>query len=1668
MAKKSNWSRLKDQKFEESVQGRDVYDEQQLGRGKLQEKQTMFSRMVVCIVAGVSSAILTYVIWAGVAPMVSTYNSATTQQTAEKEYTPVEDQEGVAIYHESDNTVTTLNENGESISVQLEPQADGTSIATDVNDSEKTYVITKIIYDDGCPAYNVETGEDGTPKYVPVEHGSNGSCESGKGGSSSTSNGSTSNGGSGSNGYGFLTEDHTSGTGDQINNGYYWITGEENTNVYGEKGSSTTTSGSTSGTSGTSGSGFSSTNSGSDSNGQSGTVDPMTTTGYAIYHEDGSYTTYNKNSGVQVSVTLTVHDDGSITATDMYTNTYNITAIVYDNGSTAQTVNSDGTLTTQPKQETSASGEAIDFEYEYGVVLYDAKSKKCTTVNEAGNVINVLISVNEDGKTMSATEIIPEESNGETSLGKVATREPEVIPVTKVVYADGCEAAIVKGGQLKTLEHTYDTANGCSESIDGKFTLKPHSMWQVLWSLMVGLSVFAALYQVLKRNLDAQNMLADTEDINQYTNDQHIALPEEIQRKYDWFPDIGMHTDVGPSTLLSHVMVQNKGINPIMVSKRYDKDILNEDGDVVHYKGEIMLDENDNPIQESKPLFDTEFADALFDASNQPKAVRKSYDARLISYNPDNANRDKIKGKKPSDKLTDKVIAKITKKPIKEVSKFDTVADLINNEWEMPDYEVHRPAGAYIVDTAPVNTMVLAMTRAGKGQTIIEPTIDMWTREKRQNNIVVNDPKGELLVKFYVTGTYRNFQIVQFNLINSMKTDIYNPLGMAAQSAREGDFTKCAMYVENIAEVFFPLDGGDDPVWPNAANNAFKRAAYGLIDYYLEEEHAYRKQCEILRLKGVHIDAQTIETHIDEMWGRVTLYNCYQMFTQLTSKKLPNPAKEFAQKMKNGEYEGVPEDVITADAERANVLSDIWVGAPEADCLTLYFNATEKLPKNSMRNLINNVNNALKSMAGAEKMLASVYGIAITAMSFFTDPTISTLTSGTPSQTVDLAGYSFPRRCGVRFHPDFIKKNHYVGLQCKWDAFEDKQFTKPLGKLFEHSDIVSREGWARYYFDGKFKTDKAYVRLRLMNASTGVLVHTYYFEFNKGYQMSLDGRTFVKDPILHVKIAKNGTLTELMKNGDEYKFGNTLFKRKTLVPENTSGADIDFGIIDDKVSAITQTYVRYSEKAKMTFLVTPPHLMKYAKLILILIKQLFDLNVDQSYMTKENQKPLYKTRYMLDELGNLQSEGHGISGFETMLSIGLGQEQQYTLILQTLQQLKDVYGDSVDKIVQGNTSNIIFLKSTDDSMLETLEKMSGKTHKSFIDQKTVTRDMEKIWMANEGKASYMMQTKEVPVISYNDMAFIGERNSIVFRAGDSPIWNKNETILPMSWRLFSDTLTVPGKKYSLQTIPTLSSAVDFDLKGNQPDFDMLLKKRMEQAIRVDKAVEAYKMAFSYDDDDINRLDVDVYAADIMDMISTQIEHEKLRERYGDDVPQDEDTFISEEEMFADLDAMVNAAEENTEVLEAVETEKAKTGTSDAKIYAHGMISKSDLVHPVYGAQHGLDNMFVEIYRDITGDMNRDPMCRSINGGLYAMDGVTPYIVKESSADVNKLRDAISDENSNVYSEEDITDTDLDGFVSWRVTDEFYKFLASMQSWSAFANGKFEEAVSRKMSVEDVA
>ncbi len=256
----------------------------------------------------------------------------------------------------------------------------------------------------------------------------------------------------------------------------------------------------------------------------------------------------------------------------------------------------------------------------------------------------------------------------------------------------------------------------------------------------IGFLFFVVMDTLLMKNKEAQDMLQTTDDINQYENDQHIAYPEELQRKFDYFPDVGATSDVQFSSMISHVALSNKGLKTVQVAKRADKDIVDEDGEVVLYKGEVLRDDDGNILTEEKPLLDKAFMESLFDASGLPKntrdaafrvyydtrhipynpgnilteekplldkafmeslfdasglpkntrdaAFRVYYDTRHIPYNPGNKNRDKLQNKE---------------KP------YDTVADLINADWQLPYYEPQRPAGAYLVDTAPVNTMVKHM-----------------------------------------------------------------------------------------------------------------------------------------------------------------------------------------------------------------------------------------------------------------------------------------------------------------------------------------------------------------------------------------------------------------------------------------------------------------------------------------------------------------------------------------------------------------------------------------------------------------------------------------------------------------------------------------------------------------------------------------------------------------------------------------------------------------------------------------------------------------------------------------------------------------------------------------------------------------------------------------------
>lgn len=93
--------------------------------------------------------------------------------------------------------------------------------------------------------------------------------------------------------------------------------------------------------------------------------------------------------------------------------------------------------------------------------------------------------------------------------------------------------------------------------------------------------------------------------------------------------------------------------------------------------------------------------------------------------------------------------------------------------------------------------------RHGKGQTYIEPFIDVYTRCRVKWNLIFTDPKGELLAKFYYSLSKRQYEVVQFNLLNPNLTNQFNPLINALQEFRQNNDVEGQSQVDSLAGIIF-------------------------------------------------------------------------------------------------------------------------------------------------------------------------------------------------------------------------------------------------------------------------------------------------------------------------------------------------------------------------------------------------------------------------------------------------------------------------------------------------------------------------------------------------------------------------------------------------------------------------------------------------------------------------------------------------------------------------------------------------------------------------------------------------------------------------------------------------------------------------------------------------
>lgn len=124
-----------------------------------------------------------------------------------------------------------------------------------------------------------------------------------------------------------------------------------------------------------------------------------------------------------------------------------------------------------------------------------------------------------------------------------------------------------------------------------------------------------------------------------------------------------------------------------------------------------------------------------------------------------------------------------------------------------------------LIDDAPVHTMVIGITRSGKGETFVVPMIDVQSRASDKPSMVINDPKGELAGASYETLKERGYDVHVFNLIQHDMSMGFNPLQLVIDSWKKGNCSDAQKYANSVAYSLYHNPNAKDPFWSNSAKS---------------------------------------------------------------------------------------------------------------------------------------------------------------------------------------------------------------------------------------------------------------------------------------------------------------------------------------------------------------------------------------------------------------------------------------------------------------------------------------------------------------------------------------------------------------------------------------------------------------------------------------------------------------------------------------------------------------------------------------------------------------------------------------------------------------------------------------------------------------------------------
>ncbi|WP_283697464.1 VirD4-like conjugal transfer protein, CD1115 family [Clostridium perfringens] len=292
------------------------------------------------------------------------------------------------------------------------------------------------------------------------------------------------------------------------------------------------------------------------------------------------------------------------------------------------------------------------------------------------------------------------------------------------------------------------------------------------------------------------------------------------------------------------------------------------------------------------------------------------------------------------------------------------------------------------IDTSPVNNLIIGTTRSGKGEMIVVPINDIYSRAEFQASLIVNDPKGELVAMSKETLEKRGYRVECLNLLNPLKSLSYNPLQLIIDAYHNGDTDEAQSLCKTLTYSLYYNPSAKDPFWQNSAMSLVNGLILAVIDecdkkckIIDNEILQYEKKNKDLleKNKEQHLEVikknekmiKLLEKEKEKENSKITLYTVANMLSELGGKDI--------------QVSEVGEDGKKKE-KTVNALDNFFQNLPANSVAKMQY-ATSKFADGSAR--------------------GSIFAVAMAELSRFTMNSVARMTS---KNSIDLRDVGFNKR----------------------------------------------------------------------------------------------------------------------------------------------------------------------------------------------------------------------------------------------------------------------------------------------------------------------------------------------------------------------------------------------------------------------------------------------------------------------------------------------------------------------------------------------------------------------------------------------------------------------------------------------------------------------------------